>query len=77
VFWSSEKIFPGYEKRKGFTPKNGMIIRLEPFKEQYSKEDHAMFVSNFAPTAYGPRFSNAIKPEEDLAGEVVRRNWRK
>ncbi len=43
VCWGNDRIFPTWEKRKGFQLKNGMVINLEPFKESYSRKDHARF----------------------------------
>jgi len=43
VCWMSDKIFPGWKPRRDFEVKDGMSIRLEPFKDSYSKTDHARF----------------------------------
>ncbi len=50
VCWRSDKIFPTWENRIDFKLKNKMVIKLDKFKEEYSKEDHARF-TNSAPTA--------------------------
>ncbi len=77
VCWSSNKIFPSYEKREDFDLESGMKIRLEPFKSYYSQEEHAMFVSNMA-TIIGIRIlADAIQSEEALAAHIIQRSWRK
>jgi len=76
VCWSSEKIFPSYERRKDFSLRNGMVIRLEPFKESYSREEHAEFTLSFTPfICYSPLhlFKDTIKPEKQISDETARR----
>jgi hypothetical protein len=75
VCWSSKEIFPKWEDRKGFKLKNKMIIRLEKFKEEYSKEDHARFTI-FSQVGNGPSgvFDNAIKSEIELFYGINKRN---
>jgi hypothetical protein len=50
VCWDSQDIFLKdtakdryYKKRKGFKVKNNMIIKLEPFTDEYSRVNHAYF----------------------------------
>ena len=75
VCWISEKIFPTYEERKGFKLKNGMVIKLEHFKEGYSRDDHANFTISSKIGTGGPHlFNAAIKTEEELVTEIFRRN---
>jgi len=64
VCWNNLKIFPGWKERNDFSFQNEMVIRLEPFKEGYSKKDHArftVFMSNRCPSR--GRFGEAIEPE--------------
>jgi hypothetical protein len=67
VCWNSDKIFPTWEDRKDFQLENKMVIKLEKFKEGYSKEDHARFTI-FSKLGTGPSgaFRNAIQSEIDL-----------
>jgi len=74
VCWSSETIFPTYEKRKGFKLTNHMIIQLERFKDDYSRLDHA----NFAVISSADRddpglFQTAIESEMEFGRDVVRK----
>jgi hypothetical protein len=78
VCWSSEDIFPTYEERKGFRLKDGMVIKLEPFKEEYSREAHANFTLGSSVNRRGlGLFDNAIKSEIELERKMLRRNRRK
>ncbi|HAA05771.1 MAG TPA: TonB-dependent receptor [Syntrophobacteraceae bacterium] len=77
VLWSSWKIFPSYAERKDFSLRSGMKIKLQPFKEEYSKEAHAMFVSHMQPLIGARKFTSAVKSENELAAELVRKNWGK
>jgi len=43
VCWVDDMIFPGWKPRRDFEVRDGMVIRLEPFKDSYSKTDHAWF----------------------------------
>ncbi len=72
VCWHSKYIFPSYEKRKDFRLRDGMKISLEPFKEQYSREDHARFTV-FAPHFFSRLFDKAIEHESKLLSEIMRR----
>jgi len=74
VCWSNEDIFPTYEKRKGFRLKNGMVIKLERFKEEYSREKHANFTTISAIGRKAPGlFDDAIKSERDLLYEKAQK----
>jgi len=78
VCWSSRKIFPTFEERKDFDLKDGMMIKLEKFKEGYSREKHAIFTSSRP--WYGSLFREAIKEEIKIADqyrERLKRNWKK
>lgn len=75
VCWSSEKIFPTWEERQGFSLKDGMVIKLERFKEKYSREDHARFTVFMSINKKSPGlFDFAIKSEDELFGNMF---WRK
>ncbi len=75
VCWASDKIFPTWEERNDFRPKNKMVIKLEILKEEYSKEDHARFTT-FAPIGVCPSrlFNDAIRPENDLLLKIYHSN---
>lgn len=78
VCWSSEKVFPTWKERKDFRLKNGMVIKLERFKEEYSKEDHARFTVFMSINKESPGvFDEAIKSEDELFGKIFRRDRRK
>lgn len=72
VCWSSEWIFPSYEKRKGFNLEDGMLIKLEQFSDKYSREKHADFVDAAAIWSRGV-FLEATKPERQLLHNSIRR----
>ncbi len=74
VCWNNEDIFPTFEKRTDFRLKNKMVIKLEPFKEEYSKIRHASFTrsSSIGCSSTGI-FYKAIESEENL----LRESWRK
>ncbi len=70
VCWSNEDIFPSFEERRDFKLKNGMIIKLERFKKEYSKEKHARFTRISAIHRPMPGiFDNAIISELELLYE--------
>ena len=74
VCWSSEDIFPTYEERKGFRLKNGMVIKLERFREEYSREKHAIFTTVSSTSRRGGGlFDNAIKSEDKIVDEIFRK----
>ena len=76
VCWNNEDIFPTYEKRKDFKLKNGMVIKLERFKEEYSKERHANFTIGSSPQRKSPGlFDDAIKSERDFLAEIAKKQW--
>jgi len=77
VCWSSDDIFPTYEKRKDFKLKDGMVIKLERFKEEYSKEKHVNFTTISSINRKMPGlFDDAIKSERELSYEEAQRNRR-
>jgi len=73
VCWNSQQIFPTYEFRKNFRVKDGMVIKLEHFKEEYSKEKHAIFTTVSSSWSEGV-FSEAIKPEREIHEEYILRD---
>lgn len=80
VCWSSRKIFPSYNKRKGFKLKKGVVIALELFRDEYSKEKHADFTLDSSIGRKSGLFDNAIQIEKDLikriAHERKKNKWR-
>jgi hypothetical protein len=69
--WSSEKVFPTYEERKDFSLKDGMMIKMEHFKEEYSREKHAIFTTISSTSRRGGGlFDNAIKSEDKIVDEI-------
>jgi len=87
VCWYSRTVFLPYNKpeyedryreRKWFRPRNGMVIRLEPFTEIYSRDRHADFavsVRNYCRARYGSDglFFQAIRSEHELYLKSLRR----
>jgi len=79
VCWNSRKIFPTYEERKDFSLEDGMTIKLEQFKEEYSREKHASFTIIWSIWSRGV-FREAIKEEIKIDYEFwqkMRRNKKK
>ena len=77
VCWSSERIFPTWEERKGFRLRNGMVIHLKTFRKEYSKDDHARFIVFSSINSSDPGlFNDAIKMERDLFDEIFSRKRR-
>jgi hypothetical protein len=67
VCWSNRHIFPSWEERKGFKVQDGMVIRLERFAEQYSKRDHANFVSTMSTGLHrGQHLAEVLRDEMQL-----------
>jgi len=77
IWTGKEWTFPTMKKRTGFTLDDGMIIRMEPFKEQYSREMHALFTTSISAPMRTGLFSDAIAEETKLSGEIARKNWEK
>ncbi|HOP46393.1 MAG TPA: hypothetical protein PK874_01915 [Desulfobacteraceae bacterium] len=74
VCWSSDDIFPTYEKRKDFSLENGMVIKLERFKDEYDKEKHANFTTISAIGRKAPGlFDEAIQSERELLYEKAQK----
>lgn len=72
VCWSSERVFPTYEERKGFSLSDGMVIKLEPFRDKYSREKHADFAIRAAISSTG-LFFEATKPERQIQYDLIRK----
>ena len=70
VCWENEDVFPTYEKRKEFCVQSGMKVELEPFKNNYSKKQHAAFVSSVISRnidkSLNSKLYKATKEERDL-----------
>ena len=62
VAWNNEYIFPGWTKRDKFELRDGMSIRLEPFKKEYSRADHVSFLNSI--THWGKQIGKAYRWEE-------------
>jgi len=46
VAWRNDFIFPGWEKRTDFKYEEGLTVKLELFKEGYSREQHHYFMGS-------------------------------
>jgi len=62
VAWNNEYIFPNWSKRKSYELKDGMLIRLEGFKNEYSRADHVNFLNDM--THWGKLINEAYRWEE-------------
>jgi hypothetical protein len=62
VAWNSEYVFPTWSKRKNYEMKDGMFIRLESFKNEYSRMDHVNFLN--VVTHWGKLMNEAYRWEE-------------
>lgn len=62
VAWNNEYIFPGWVKRDNFKLADGMIIKLEHFKREYSRTDHVSFLQGI--THWGKIINEAYRWEE-------------
>ena len=62
VAWNNEFIFPNYKHREDFKYKNGITIRLELFKNEYSISDHVFFLHSV--THWGKLIKEACRWEE-------------
>jgi hypothetical protein len=76
VCWSSLKVFPGWKDRKGFKLKNTMLIKMERFKEEYSRLEHANFTTSMALGA-GGEFGKAIRLEREIQRDHIKERRRK
>lgn len=75
VCWENEDIFPTYEKRKGFRIKYGMTIELDPFKESYSKNRHAAFVSSVISRDLENTRNSKLYEATKEEREIIKKNW--
>ncbi|NTV34365.1 MAG: carboxypeptidase regulatory-like domain-containing protein [Deltaproteobacteria bacterium] len=67
VCWSNRHEFPGWMERKDFELNDGMVIRMERFKEVYSAKDHAWFTKSMSTgLPQGPRLGDALTEETKL-----------
>ena len=46
IAWRNDYIFPGFKKRTDFIYKNGVILKLEKFKKEYSHKEHLYFIEH-------------------------------
>ncbi len=68
VAWNNEFIFPTWEKRKDFKYRDGAIIKLERFKEEFSCPDHVSFIGSGAVSGSGGKLlDDAYSWERRLA----------
>jgi len=66
VAWRNDIIFPGWTKRKDFKLNVGIVIKLETFKEGFSRYDHCGFMNHGiigANIEQTPKFSKALNAE--------------
>lgn len=75
VCWNSQKVFPSNKAREGFSLKNGMKIILEPFRDEYSNEEHAFFTVYLAPTVSSKIYEDAIVNEKEIAAQVMMKKY--
>ena len=62
VAWNNEYVFPTWSKRKNYKYENGMVIKLELFKKEYSRKDHVNFIIDM--THWGKLINEAYRWEE-------------
>lgn len=72
VCWSSQWMFPSYEKRKEFSLRDGVVIQLEQFTDKHSREKHADFTIRAAIWSTGV-FSEAIEQERELQHDHIQK----
>jgi hypothetical protein len=79
--WRNDFKFPGWTKRTDFRYQNGIIIRLEKFKERFSHEEHHSFMSYGiigASAERTPKFNKALGTElEKALREIEKKTMRK
>lgn len=66
IAWRNDFIFPGWKRRTDFKYSDGIVIKLEHFKEVYSKDVHHSFMGHGIMTSglhFVPKFSNALNDE--------------
>jgi hypothetical protein len=62
VAWNNGYIFPNWENRKDFRWIEGLVIKLAPFRNEYSRTDHIYFLHTVA--HWGKKMSEAYRWEE-------------
>ena len=62
VAWNNEYIFPNWENRKDFMWNEGLVIKLAPFKNEYSRTNHVYFLHTV--THWGKKINEAYRWEE-------------
>lgn len=62
VAWNNEYIFPNWGKRKDYKWSDGLIVKLEPFKKEFSRADHVYFLHSV--THWGKLIDEAYRWEE-------------
>ena len=80
VTWNDEYIFPDSKPRQDFEYKNGMVMRLERFKPEYTHIAHENFfhssIHSFMNTEAKTKIKEAFRWEELLSNEERTRNER-
>lgn len=62
VAWNNQYIFPGWLKRENFKLEEGITIRLEHFKIEYSRAEHVYFLDIL--THWGKIINEAYRWEQ-------------
>ena len=62
VAWNNEYVFPEWNKRSHFELKDGVLIKLEQFKKEFSRSDHISFLNSI--THWGKLINEAYRWEE-------------
>lgn len=84
ICWNSERIFhpdrifykTRFEKRKDHKFKNGIVVKLAPFKDTYPRDKHARFTVDTSieiSTSTIGIFGESIKFERELYRKFIRR----
>lgn len=74
IAWRNDYIFPGWKKRTDFQYQNGQVFKLERWKDEYSHEEHHMFMAHGiigASFDKTPKFSKAETEESKKAQQEV------
>ena len=73
VAWRNDYIFPAWSKRTDFKYRDGIVVRLEIFREKYSHLEHIDFIEYGIMSFYElpvtelPKIRMGIKTEKQLA----------
>jgi len=74
VCWNNQQIFPTYVFRKDFWLKDGIVIKVEHFKDEYSKEKHAIFTTASSSSRKDlGLFDQSIQSENEIVKEIFTR----